>query len=257
MKGTFKAVGFLIMFLLSALPVSAADWSYDFETAKTDIGKLFHEHREVTLNDMVWKIYCVRNNDDKMDYANGKGSMRIYGTKASMDGMPYVEMKNNKEGGIGVVSFKYRAYEREKDTQTSWIVQVTVDDGQHWQTIGKPFTPTMEVQTFEAKANKENARIRIVREDHEVFQWKDLGFTAMFNIDDMSITDASAVDPNAPALDGGEQQLEFWTGIQAGDQDNHVQAHLQESDVAHQAKDGRQCRLQFVKDGNPGEGWRE
>lgn len=122
MKGTFKAVGFLIMFLLSALPVSAADWSYDFETAKTDIGKLFHEHREVTLNDMVWKIYCVRNNDDKMDYANGKGSMRIYGTKASMDGMPYVEMKNNKEGGIGVVSFKYRAYEREKDTQTSWIV---------------------------------------------------------------------------------------------------------------------------------------
>ena len=30
MKGTFKAVGFLIMFLLSALPVSAADWSYDF-----------------------------------------------------------------------------------------------------------------------------------------------------------------------------------------------------------------------------------
>ena len=209
MKGTFKAVGFLIMFLLSALPVSAADWSYDFETAKTDIGKLFHEHREVTLNDMVWKIYCVRNNDDKMDYANGKGSMRIYGTKASMDGMPYVEMKNNKEGGIGVVSFKYRAYEREKDTQTSWIVQVTVDDGQHWQTIGKPFTPTMEVQTFEAKANKENARIRIVREDHEVFQWKDLGFTAMFNIDDMSITDASAVDPNAPALDVESNTLNF------------------------------------------------
>ena len=39
-----------------------------------------------------------------------------------MDGMPYVEMKNNKEGGIGVVSFDYRAYESDKDTQTSWIV---------------------------------------------------------------------------------------------------------------------------------------
>lgn len=52
MKETFKAVGFFIMFLLSALPVAAADWSYDFETAKTDIGQLFHEHREVTLNDM-------------------------------------------------------------------------------------------------------------------------------------------------------------------------------------------------------------
>lgn len=157
MKETLKAVGFFIMFLLSALPVAAADWSYDFETAKKDIGNQFHEHREVTLNDMVWKIYCVRDNYDKMDYANGKGSMRIYGTKASSDGMPYVEMKNNKEGGIGVVSFDYRAYESDKDTQTSWIVQVTVDDGQHWLTIGKPFTPTMEVQTFEAKANKENA----------------------------------------------------------------------------------------------------
>lgn len=209
MKGTFKAVSFLIMLFLSALPVAAEDWSYDFETAKTDIGKLFHEHREVTLNDMVWKIYCVRNNDDRMDYANGKGSMRIYGTKASMDGMPYVEMKYNKEGGIGVVSFDYRAYEREKDTQTAWIVQITEDDGQHWQTIGKPFTPTMEVQTFEAKANKENARIRIVREDYETFQWKDLGFTAMFNIDDMSITDASAVDPNAPYIDVESSKVDF------------------------------------------------
>lgn len=209
MKGTFKAVSFLIMLFLSALPVAAEDWSYDFETAKTDIGKLFHEHREVTLNDMVWKIYCVRNNDDRMDYANGKGSMRIYGTKASMDGMPYVEMKYNKEGGIGVVSFVYRAYEREKDTQTAWIVQITEDDGQHWQTIGKPFTPTMEVQTFEAKANKENARMRIVREDYETFQWKGLGFTAMFNIDDMSITDASAVDPNAPFIDVESSKVDF------------------------------------------------
>lgn len=60
MKETLKAVGFFIMFLLSALPVAAADWSYDFETAKKDIGNQFHEHREVTLNDMVWKIYCVR-----------------------------------------------------------------------------------------------------------------------------------------------------------------------------------------------------
>lgn len=209
MKGTFKAVSFLIMLFLSALPVAAEDWSYDFETAKTDIGKLFHEHREVTLNDMVWKIYCVRNNDDRMDYANGKGSMRIYGTKASMDGMPYVEMKYNKEGGIGVVSFVYRAYEREKDTQTAWIVQITEDDGQHWQTIGKPFTPTMEVQTFEAKANKENARMRIVREDYETFQWKGWGFTAMFNIDDMSITDASAVDPNAPYIDVESSKVDF------------------------------------------------
>ena len=209
MKGTFKAIGLFIMFVLSVLPVAAEDWSYDFETAKSDIGKLFHEHREVKLNGMIWKIYCVRNNDDRMDYANGNGSMRIYGTKASMDGMPYVEMKSNKEGGIGVVTFDYRAYEREQETQTSWIVQITEDDGAHWQTIGKPFTPTMEKQTFLAKANKANARIRIVREDYEVFQWKDLGFKAIFNIDDMSVTDASAVDPNAPSIDMESNTLSF------------------------------------------------
>ena len=63
--------------------------------------------------------------------------------------------------------------------------------------------------------------------------------------------------PERARIGCGEQYLEFWTGIQAGDQDHHVQAHLQEPDVAHQAKDGRQCRLQFVKGGNPGEGWRE
>lgn len=31
MKETLKAVGFFIMFLLSALPVAAADWSYDLK----------------------------------------------------------------------------------------------------------------------------------------------------------------------------------------------------------------------------------
>lgn len=124
-----------------------------------------------------------------------------------MNDMPYVEMKNNKEGGIGVISFDYRAYEREKESQTTWIVQMTEDDGLHWQTIGKPFTPTMEVQSFEAKVNKNNVRIRIVREDYEIFQWKDLGFTAIFNIDDMSITDASMVDPNAPFIDVVENKI--------------------------------------------------
>lgn len=135
MKRSIKTVSLLIMSFLCILPVAAEDWSYDFETAKTDIGKLFHEHREVKWNNMIWKIYCVRNNDDHMDYVNGKGSMRIYGTKASMNDMPYVEMKNNKEGGIGVISFDYRAYEREKESQTTWIVQITEDDGLHWQTI--------------------------------------------------------------------------------------------------------------------------
>lgn len=209
MKRSIKTVSLLIMSFLCILPVAAEDWSYDFETAKTDIGKLFHEHREVKWNNMIWKIYCVRNNDDRMDYVNGKGSMRIYGTKASMNDMPYVEMKNNKEGGIGVISFDYRAYEREKESQTTWIVQMTEDDGLHWQTIGKPFTPTMEVQSFEAKVNKNNVRIRIVREDYEIFQWKDLGFTAIFNIDDMSITDASMVDPNAPFIDVVENKIDF------------------------------------------------
>ena len=54
MKGTVKAIGLFILFVLSVLPVAAEDWSYDFETAKSDIGKLFHEHREVKLNGMIW-----------------------------------------------------------------------------------------------------------------------------------------------------------------------------------------------------------
>ncbi len=209
MKKSFIVVCSILMLFLWGLPAMAEDWSYDFETAKNDIGKQFHEHREVTLNNMKWKIYCVRNNDDGMDYVNGKGSMRIYGTKASMDNMPYFEMKANKEGGIGVVTFAYRAYEREKDTQVAWVVQVTEDDGAHWKNIGKPFTPTMEVQQFEAKAHLKNARIRIVREDYETFEWKNLGFKAMFNIDDMTITDAKEVDPNQPVITVMEDKINF------------------------------------------------
>lgn len=202
-------IALLVMFIPSA--ATAADWSYDFENARDSIGKNFHDHSDVHLNGLTWKIYCVRNNDNSYDWADGKGSARIYGTKASADDMPYFEMKDVKAGGIGTVSFDYRAYADHEYSQTEWIVQVTTDDGEHWKTVGQPFTPSMDVQHFEGKASAANGRVRIVRADFDTFDWKDQGFTGAFNIDNLSITDFIQLDPNAAAIETTDDRLQFGT----------------------------------------------
>ncbi len=196
-----SVLAFAAAVMLSApQTVSAADWSYDFETAKNDIGTSFHDHLKVTLNGLSWDLYCVRNNGGTYDWANGSGSARIYGSKASADDMPYFTMAEDKPGGIGTVEFAYHEYAEHAYSQTSWVVQVSEDGGTRWTTVGQPFTPSDETQTFSAKVNKANARIRIVREDYATFEWKNQGFKGAFNIDDMRITDAVEVNPDQPVI---------------------------------------------------------
>ncbi|WP_232220077.1 halomucin [Prevotella falsenii] len=185
-------------------------WSYDFETAKADKLGDRPNHYDLKLNGLAWSMYAVRRTGGANDFANGKYAARIYGSKMSMKEMPYMAMTEDKEGGIGTVEFVYRAYGEHTASQVAWCVQVSEDKGEHWETIGQPFTPTAEVQNFHAKANVETGRIRIVRTDYAVFDFAAAsGYDAAFNLDDISITDCEAEAPDRPSIIANNDLLAF------------------------------------------------
>lgn len=185
-------------------------WNYDFETAKADNLGDRPNHYDLKLNGLAWSMYAVRRTGGANDFANGKYAARIYGSRMSMKEMPYMAMTEDKVGGIGTVEFVYRAYGEHKASQVAWCVQISEDKGEHWETIGQPFTPKEEVQTFHAKANVETGRIRIVRTDYAVFDYAAAGkFDAAFNLDDISITDYEAEAPNRPSIIANNDLLSF------------------------------------------------
>ena len=107
---TYCLVALLAMLCLPT-NLAAQGWNYDFEMAKADgIGDR-PNHYDVLLNGISWSMYAVRRSGSSSDFANGKVSARIYGSRMSMKEMPYLVMKEDKVGGLGVIEFSYRAYE--------------------------------------------------------------------------------------------------------------------------------------------------
>lgn len=193
----------LIICLLLPLGASAQEWSYDFESASKDGFDESPVHQEVTFNDIPWITYSARRSADAYDFKNGKTSARFYGEKMSMKEMPRMEMSADKPGGIGTVSFVYRAYENHSYSQVAWIVQVSQDEGQHWEKIGDAFTPTMTVETFRADVYVPKGRIRIVREDYQTYDVTTAKtFASAFNLDDIKITNYLDAQPIDPSDDG-------------------------------------------------------
>lgn len=195
----------LMFFFVNA--AFADDWVYDFEDGKIPQRHIKHD---LNLNGLQWVMYGVRISGDYSDYADGSKSARIYGAKMSMKSMPYFQLKENKPGGIGVVSFNYRANELHQTTQVAWIVQVSEDNGASWQTRGVPFTPTMTVDKYTVNINAKEAMIRIVRADYETFDYgAATSFASAFNIDNLSITDAKTVNPDEPVIQTEEVEIAF------------------------------------------------
>ena len=221
---TYCLVTLLAMLCLPT-NLAAQGWNYDFEMAKADgIGDR-PNHYDVLLNGISWSMYAVRRSGSSSDFANGKVSARIYGSRMSMKEMPYLVMKEDKVGGLGVIEFSYRAYEEHATSQVAWCVQVSEDEGEHWETLGQPFTPTMDVERFHAKANVETGRIRIVRADYAVFDYAAAkGFDAAFNLDDISITDYEAGSPERPSIQTGEDRLNF--GLRVKQRQSNLASHI-------------------------------
>lgn len=186
------------------------EWNYNFETAKADNLGDRPNHYDLKLNGLAWSMYAVRCSGGPNDFANGKYSARIYGSKMSMKEMPYMTMTDDQEHGIGSVEFNYRAYGEHTTSQVTWCVQLSEDKGAHWETIGRPFTPTEKVQHFRAEANSGVGRIRIVRADYAVFDCKTAkSFDAAFNLDDLKMTYYNSEAPQRPSIAVENTLLEF------------------------------------------------
>lgn len=212
MKKVTSLFLFVCLLLFCSLQLCAQEnqnWSYDFEDAKKAIGDR-HKRLELTLNNLKWVSYSLRCNGDANDYVDGKGSARIYGEKASMKEYPYLQLKENKPGGIGTVSFDYRAYKAHEKSQIAWILEVSKDGGATWSPVGNSFTPTMEVTKLSRRVNVEEGLIRIIRADYSSFDLKTgKSFSSAFNIDNLVITDCEAEEPEQPMLSFSDSELPF------------------------------------------------
>lgn len=212
MKKVTTAFLFVCLALFASLRLCAQEsqnWSYDFEDAKKAIGDQ-HKKLELTLNGLKWVSYSLRCNGDADDYVDGKGSARIYGEKSYMKEMPYLQLKENKPGGIGTVSFDYRAYKKHAQKQIAWILEVSEDGGTTWSPVGNSFTPSMEVSQFSRRVNVTEGLVRIIRADYSSFDLKNgKKFQSAFNIDNLAITDYEEEEPTQPVLKFNEPEIVF------------------------------------------------
>ncbi|RBA27309.1 hypothetical protein DPN68_12850, partial [Flavobacterium tibetense] len=121
------------------------------------------------------------------DWFNGVRSLRSRGYGASD-----ITMTSDKTNGIGVISFDYRRYGT--DGQTDHMVEYSTDGGTTWTQAGANFLGTGTVQTFSTTLNiTGNVRVRIRTVTA-------LGTTnRRLNIDDLLITDFLGTAPTIVA----------------------------------------------------------
>ncbi len=163
-----------------------ADYIVDFEGAgETKTG---YASGNVTLSGLSWNLTEVLIGPvgaTDADWYNGTRAARFrgYGTSA-------ITMNEDKQNGIGTISFLYRRYGSEG--QVDWKVEYSTDNGVNWIQAGDDFTASEVVQTFSHTVNVTGgARIRIKRATESGTTNKRL------NIDDITLTDYT---PNVPLL---------------------------------------------------------
>ncbi len=106
-----------------------------------------------------WDMTGAMIGTSDVDYKIGRRSARLAGYGSSS-----MTMLENKPNGAGLVTFKYRRFGTE--AQTDWKVEYITDQGGSWTQVGSAFTApsTNEVQTFSGEINTSRpVRIRIVR----------------------------------------------------------------------------------------------
>lgn len=136
------------------------------------------------------------------EWYNGVRSLRLRGYSTS-----HMTMTENKTTGIGTISFNYRRYST--DSQVTWKVEYSTNDGGSWTQVGSDFTaPASDiVQVFSGDVNVSgNVRIRIIHASGGASSNKRL------NIDDLSITDYSG--GATPTLSVSETSLTGFTYVE-------------------------------------------
>lgn len=132
---------------------------------------------EVVLSGLEWNMTQALIGDLAGDFKNGQRSARLRGYGDSQ-----MTMLQDKENGIGSISFLYRRYGT--DQQVPYVVEFSNNAGADWTQIGEEFTGTAEVETFAASVNVAgNIRVRFRTVSNEGSDNRRL------NIDDILITD--------------------------------------------------------------------
>jgi len=141
---------------------------------------------DVTLSGKNWNFTEALIGTDAADFKNGLRSIRLRGY-----GISAITMLEDKEDGLGNLSFLYRRYG--SDSQVEWIVEYSSDAGQSWNQIDSAFTAPAsgDVIRFSQDVNVPGAvRIRIRQASATGTSNRRL------NIDDILLTDYTApLDP--------------------------------------------------------------
>jgi len=159
-----------------------AGYFVDFEGDRETKGS--YDSGTVILTGLEWNMTEALIGTLDADWKNGERSarMRGYGNSA-------MTMLEDKNDGIGQVSFSYRRYGT--DSQVDWKVEYSTDQGVSWQQLGDSFTATNsdDVQSFSRPLNISGpARIRIIRAT-------ETGSSNMrLNIDDIHLDDFAATN---------------------------------------------------------------
>ena len=140
----------------------------------------------VTLSGLDWNMTEILIGTLDADWKNGERSARLRGYGTSV-----MTMLQDKENGIGNISFYYRRYGT--DQQVDWKVEYSTNNGSTWTQVGSAFTaPASDVvQHFDEEVNIDGpVRIRIKRATETGTSNKRL------NIDDILVTDFTGGNPS-------------------------------------------------------------
>lgn len=160
--------------LASFATLFAQTYTVDFETGSKS-GYASANLELGTPAPILWNLTEALIGKDASDFKNGTASARLRGYTATK-----VEMQANKPGGIGNISFQYRAYGT--DAQIEWKVEWS-PDGTTWNQVAL-FTADGTVKTFSHDLNQATARIRIIANATNATNKRT-------NIDDIVLTDAT------------------------------------------------------------------
>lgn len=180
-----KLFMFLSTAFLISLGIANAQYLVNFEGSGET--KTAYASGNVTLNGLQWNMTEALIGTEAADWKNGLRSARIRGY-----GISAMTMLQDKENGIGTISFSYRRYGT--DAQVDWKVEYSADGGSSWTQIGNAFTAPAnnDVQTFSEAVNVTgDVRVRILRATNSGTANRRL------NVDDILITDFTGGGPVA------------------------------------------------------------
>lgn len=167
----------------------SAQYFVDFEVAtSSSTFTTNYGAQQGDLNGLEWELGPeVLIGDLANDLINGDRAARLRGRDGAI-----MQMLEDKQNGIGTISFLYKQYGSDTDQQP-WAVEYSTNGGVTWTQVGSTFIGTSTVQTFSAVVNSaDNGRIRIVLTTTP-------GATSgnrRLNIDDITITDFSGTPQN-------------------------------------------------------------